>query len=233
MRTWDRMWSVMLTKVELEGLSAHALHGTHARYNGHLLAGEEPCDRCRDGEARYRAKLKEKRLAAQAEAEQPRQSFTRTTVSQIEDEEDEEDEEEEEEEEEEDEEELESDDAPSWRAAPAFDPAPSLASTFEVLAAISGRGQVLAPSPNGRRSPQITMPSTNGSGTDPRTRLQAISTELNTRKPRGPQAVKLLVEAAPYLTGGVNALAQYGEARGCDPGDIAAAERAVIGKGRR
>ena len=77
------------------------------------------------------------------------------------------------------------------------------------------------------------MPSSNGNGTNPRTRLRAIVAELRTRKPRGPQAVKLLVEAVPYLTGGVNALAQSGEAWGCRSEDIEAAERIVVGKGRR
>src|SRR6266511_2380588 len=96
------MWSAMLTKVELEVLSKRAPHGTHARYNAHLLKDEEPCDRCKDGEARYRAKLRERRLADQGEAERPRQPFTRTTASRttvsrmVDEQEDEEEDEEEE-----------------------------------------------------------------------------------------------------------------------------------------
>jgi hypothetical protein len=223
---WDNSF-IMLTISEYRALGEQAPHGTHARYNAHLVKDEEPCDRCKDGEARYRRKLKARRLADQDETEQPRRSFTRTTVSRNEDEEDEGNEEEEEEEEEE----LEPDDAPSWRAAPAFDPAASWASTFEVLAAISGGGRVPTPSPNGR-SRQIAIPSTNRNRTDPRTPLRAISAELRARKPRGPQAVKLLVKAAPYLTGGVNALPQYGEGLGCRPEDIAAAERIVVGNGK-
>jgi hypothetical protein len=215
--TWDRMWSAMLTKVELEILSKRAPHGTHARYNAHLLQDEEPCDGCRDGEARYRAKLRERRLGDQGEVDYPRQSLTRTTVSRIVDEEEDEDEEEE----------FELDDAP------ADSHAASLVQTWETIGKL-GFWPGLKPSSTPRgRSSRITTPSTKGNGADPRTRLRAITTELNTRKPRGPQAVKLLVEAAPYLTGGVNALAQYGEARGCHAEDIAAAERVVVGKGRR
>jgi hypothetical protein len=67
---------------------------------------------------------------------------------------------------------------------------------------------------------------------DPRARLGAISAELRAGKPRGSEAVGLLVEAVPYLTGGVNALAQYGDGLGCTPEDIAAAERAVIGRAK-
>jgi hypothetical protein len=63
-----------------------------------------------------------------------------------------------------------------------------------------------------------------------RGRLRAIAAQLRTQKPRGPAAVKLLVEAAPYLTGGVNALAQNGEAWGCVPEDISAAERIVVAR---
>ncbi len=70
--------------------------------------------------------------------------------------------------------------------------------------------------------------STNGEGTNPRTRLGAITAEIDAGKPRGPAAIKLLVEAVPYLAGGVTTLAQYGEARGCHPEDIAAAERTVV-----
>jgi hypothetical protein len=57
----------------------------------------------------------------------------------------------------------------------------------------------------------------------------AITAELDAGKPRGPAAVKLLVEAMPHLTGGIATLRQYGEARGCASQDIAAADRAVVG----
>lgn len=76
------------------------------------------------------------------------------------------------------------------------------------------------------------MPSTNGNGTDPRTRLRAITAKLDAGSPRGSATIKLLVEAAPFLAGGVAALAQYGEARGCPREDIVAAERIVVGKGK-
>jgi hypothetical protein len=84
-------------------------------------------------------------------------------------------------------------------------------------------------SPARRRSPQITMPSPNEEGTDPRTRLQAITAEIRARRPRGSAAIKLLVEAASYLRGsGGGVLRQYGKARGCAPNDIAAAERTIM-----
>ncbi len=53
MQAWDRMWSTILTTTELQALSGRAAHGTHARYNAHLLEDQVPCDRCREGEARY------------------------------------------------------------------------------------------------------------------------------------------------------------------------------------
>jgi hypothetical protein len=66
---------------------------------------------------------------------------------------------------------------------------------------------------------------------DPGTQLRAITAKLDFRHPRGSEAVELLVEAVPYL-GGARYLRQYGEARGCHPEDIAAAERIVVGKGK-
>ena len=65
---------------------------------------------------------------------------------------------------------------------------------------------------------------------DPRTRLGAITADLDHRRPRGRVAVNLLVEAAPYMRGGVAALRSYGEARGCDPSDIDTAERMIAGR---
>lgn len=115
--------------------------------------------------------------------------------------------------------------------APAGSPAASLVKTWETIGKL-GFWPGLKPSSTPRgRSSRMTTPLTKGNGTDPRTRLRAITAELNNRKPRGPAAVKLLVEAAPYLTGGVNALAQYGEARGCRPEDVVAAERTLVGRG--
>ncbi len=95
------------------------------------------------------------------------------------------------------------------------------------------RLDVEASTPRGaRRSPSQSPPSPTPA--DPGTRLRAITAELDARSPRGSAAVKLLVEAASYLTGGVTVLRQYGEARGCRPEDVAAAERAAIGaQGRR
>jgi hypothetical protein len=63
---------------------------------------------------------------------------------------------------------------------------------------------------------------------NPRARLRAITTLIDAGQPRGSDAVELLVEATSYLTGGVTALRQYAEARGCDPKDARAAERAVL-----
>lgn len=57
--------------------------------------------------------------------------------------------------------------------------------------------------------------------------LRAISVRLETERPHGAAAVELLVAAVPLLRGGISALAQYGEAKGCDPADVAAAERAA------
>jgi hypothetical protein len=87
--------------------------------------------------------------------------------------------------------------------------------------------------PSGAPRPSLIAGIASPTSGDPRARLGAITAELNARKPHGPQAVELLVEAAPYLTGGVTALRQYGEARGCRPEDVAVAERIVIAQVKR
>lgn len=246
MDAWDNSF-IMLTISEYEALSAHAPHGTHARYNAHRLNDEEACEACKDAEAEYRAELRARRHEEQGEAEWPhRQSFARTTAPQVEIEEERDQDEDEDEDERpwvddledgeaddqpEDDEEYEPDDAP-----PAGSHAASLVQTWEMIGKLGGfrlgfktsrPSRVSAPSANGAGTP-----SANGPGTDPRARLRAITTELDARKPRGPSAARLLAEAASYLTGGVTALWQYGEARGCDPQDIVAAERTVAGRGR-
>jgi hypothetical protein len=230
--TWDRMWSTMLTKVELEVLSKHAPHGTHARYNAHLLAVDEPCDRCREGEAKYRAELRARRDADPERIDRPRRDavFTPQTAET----EDEDDETEDDEEEyEPDEEEYEPDDAPRWHRARLPSPrAEESGSPFgpawETMNGVFGwKGR-----PKPSRSPvspaskqkRSTIPE------DPRTRLRAITAELDSPKSRGSNVVALLVEATTYLTGGLTALRQYAEARGCDPEDARAAERAVLAR---
>lgn len=203
--TWDRLWSTMLTKAELEILSAHAPHGTHARYNAHLLADER------------------------VENEQPHENEDeRTWVEELE--EVDEDDETDDDEEDDDEESFELDDAPSHRI-----PERSSWSPFGPAFGKVGVGAPNVALIPARRHRQTNRPQPpdNGAGTDPRTRLRAITAELDVGKPHGPSAVKLLVEATSYLTGGVSTRRQYGEARGCAPQDIAAAERAVVGKAIR
>lgn len=232
------MWSSMLTTSELERLGSHAPHGTHARYNAEVRAGETPCEDCRDGEATYQ---RERRLArdksAPSRSRNTHRPFTRRTHASVllHDQEDEEDEEiddepedddelEDEDEFEDDEEEYEPDAAPSVRrsevlAAPGFGPAWETMSRWNRPAGTIPRSRLAT----GSRS---TIPG------DPRARLRAITASLDARHPHGSEAVKLLVEAVPYLTGGVASLHQYGETRGCHPEDIAAAEKIVVGKGR-
>jgi hypothetical protein len=214
----------MLTKVELEVLSKRAPHGTHARYNAHLLKDEEPCDRCKDGEAKYRADLRARRDADPERIDRPRRDavFTPQTAE-TEDEDDET---------EDDEEEYEPDDAPRWLRARLPSPrAEESGSPFgpawETMNGVFGwKGR-----PKPSRSPVSPASKQERSAIpeDPRTRLRVITAELDSRKPRGSNAVELLVEAASYLTGGVVALCQYAEARGCDPEDARTAERAVLG----
>jgi hypothetical protein len=213
----------MLTTSEYKELSEQVPHGSHSRYNAHLLAGEEACDPCREAERIYRAKLRARRLD-QDEPEQPRRhSFARpaspgTEVEEIEDEDELED----------DEEEYEPDDAP-----PAGSHASNLAQTWETIGKLGGLFGFLKPP----TSPQSTLaPASKRKQSTilegPKARLGAISAEVRAPKLRGPEAVSRLVEAAPYLTGGANALAQYGDGLGCDPEDIAAAKRIVVGKGK-
>jgi hypothetical protein len=87
------------------------------------------------------------------------------------------------------------------------------------------------PTPHRSTSPPASKAKRSTIPEDPGTRLRAISAELRARKPRGLHAVELLVEADEYVKPGT--LEQYGEAMGCDPGDIAAAKRVVVGRGRR
>jgi len=119
---------------------------------------------------------------------------------------------------------------------PAGSHAANLAQTWETIGRLGGlRLGSKAATPRRARSsaPTGATPSPRRpTPTDPWTQLQAITAALDAGKPRGPAAVKLLVEAASYLTGGVTALRQYGEARGCAPSDIVAAERSVVGKGK-
>lgn len=264
--TWDKIWSTMLTKAEYRILSKRAPHGTHSRYNGHLLDGSDPCDRCRAAEAAYRAELRARRterehLVAPSRAHSAsRPDRPRSNAAEPEDQDEDSWEDEpaderpwaddvedavfDEGEEEEDEasstslDEIsddELDDAPrkrtrEWSASP-FGPA------FGKIG-VQAFGKLGVGTPNGsssparRGSPRITAGPTDGVRTDPRTRLRAITAEIEARKPRGSVAIRLLAEAASYLTGGVTALGQYGEGRGCDPQDIAAAERTVVGRGR-
>lgn len=130
---------------------------------------------------------------------------------------------------EDDDEEFELDDVPATSRAA------SLVRTWETIGQTIGQMDGLRlglkaarPSPAGRRSRIASAPKPTPSE-DPRARLRAITVELDSRKPRGSNAVELLVEAASYLTGGVVALRQYAEARGCDPEDAWTAERAVLG----
>lgn len=119
--------------------------------------------------------------------------------------------------------------------APADSRAASLVQTWETIGKLGGLWLGLKPSTSpGAHRRRIAASTGIRSPTpeDPRTRLGAITAELDYGSPRG-TATKLLVEAAPYLTGGVTALRQYGEARGCHPSEVAAAERAVIGKEER
>jgi hypothetical protein len=135
-----------------------------------------------------------------------------------------------------DDEEFELDDVPATSRAA------SLVRTWETIGQTIGQLDGLRlglkaarPSPTGRLSRIASAPKPTPSE-DPRARLRAITVELDSRTPRGSNAVELLVEATSYLTGGVIALRQYAEARGCDPKDARAAERAVLGlkeRGRR
>ncbi len=123
----------------------------------------------------------------------------------------------------EDEEELESDDEPAGGSTEL------LAQIWKTIERLDSKAST---PPAARRSPSQSTPSPTPA--DPGTRLRAITAELDARSPRGSAGVKLLVEAASYLTGGVTALRQYGEARGCHPEDVVAAERAAIAaQGRR
>jgi hypothetical protein len=229
----------MLTTSELERLSAGAKHGTHARYNAHLLRGDEPCDRCRDAEAAYRADLRARR--SNRDADQARSHLIlrsrvfrpATAVPEAEDDEaeGEDDENEDEgswadgaEEVEQDDEEFELDDAPATARAA------SLVRTWQTIGQMGGLrlGLKAARLPRTPRRSRISSAPEPPPSQDPRARLRAITTLIDAQHPRGSHAVELLVEATSYLTGGVTALPQYGEARGCDPSDIAAAERAVL-----
>ena len=239
-QTWDRISSIMLTTSELERLSAGAKHGTHARYNAHLLAGDEPCDPCRDAETTYRAELRARRSdrdADQARSQlilRPRRaSDPATALLEAEDDEAEEEDDENEderswadgaEEVEQDDEEFELDDAPATARAA------NLMRTWQTIGQMGGLRlglRAARPSRTPRRSRISSAPEPTPSQ-DPRARLRAITAELDSRKPRGSNAIELLVEAASYLTGGVVALRQYAEARGCDPEDARTAERAVL-----
>jgi hypothetical protein len=250
-RAWDRISSIMLTTSELERLSAGAKHGTHARYNAHLLAGDEPCDPCRDAEAVYRAELRARRSDRDTEQTgshlilHSRRGFDPTTALQeVEDDEAEEEDDENQDErswvddledadendDELDDEDFELDDAP-----PAGSHAASLVRTWHVIGQMGGLrlGLKTASASRAPHRSRIASALKPTPSEDPRARLRAITAELDTRKPHGPGAVKLLAEATSYLTGGVTALRQYGEARRCDPEDISAAERATVGGGRR
>jgi hypothetical protein len=245
-RAWDRISSIMLTTSELERLSAGAKHGTHARYNAHLLAGDEPCDSCRDAEAAYRAELRERwsdRDTEQAGSHlflRSRRAFEPATAL-LEAEDDGTEEEGDENQDErswvddledadeyddelEDEEGFEPDDAP-----PATSRAANLMQTWETIGRMGGLrlGPKAASGPRAPRRSRIASPSIQGQEDDPKTRLRVITAALDARHPRGPEARKLLAESIPYI-GGVTFLRQYGEARGCDPEDVEAVERAAM-----
>jgi hypothetical protein len=125
-----------------------------------------------------------------------------------------------------DDEEFDSDEEPPVRrsevlAAPGFGPA---------WGSMNGLFGWKGPKPS-QRTPRRARRSRTAVSTipeDPKARLRAITAKLDARKPRGPEAVNLLVEAAPHLSGGVTTLAQYGENRGCAREDIVAAERTVL-----
>ncbi len=242
-RTWDTISSIMLTTSELERLSARAPHGTHGRYNAHLLAGDEPCDACRDAEAEYRAELRARR-AGQGGVEQPRsqitilrsRSFDPDDIRDDEDDQGFDDEEELEDERSwaddlEDAEGLELDAAPRWRRSVSTpedgNPSP-FGPAFGKIRVGPQDGQTYAR----RNAPHTSMRATDEVA-DPKARLRAITATLDARHPAGREAIELLVEAASYLNGGVSTLHQYGEARGCDPEDVTAAERAVVGAQER
>jgi len=218
------MWSAMLTKMELEVLSAHAPHGTHARYNAHLLKDQEPCDRCRDGEARYRAELRAKRHADPEHIERSRRGAVfapRTRTIRVQDEELEDDEPEDErpwaddledaelEQGDREDEELEAEDeAPSWLAVGATIAAGLVSARIGGPVVpppepVTARGHTAgpprrpAPSPAG---PQEAPP--HGAPND---RLKAITKSIAAH-PRDPRCPELLVEAVPHLRGGIVAL---------------------------
>ena len=48
----------------LAGLLRRERHGDHAGYAAHVYRGEEPCDRCKAGEAEYRAERRQRRRLA-------------------------------------------------------------------------------------------------------------------------------------------------------------------------
>ncbi len=246
------MASVVLTSSELERLSAQAPHGTHARYNAHLLAGDESCDACRDAEAGYRAELRARRTD-RGRIEQPRhhlilrsrlldQAVAGQDDLEIDDDETEDDGELEDErswaddlenaDEEDDvgDEDDDEDDVDDEQGSMPWIVA--AASILGNVLASRGEGRVPSPSPVESHSMRVMRRSASTSApgrsapADPRTRLRAITDELDDKHPRGRAAVELLVEAAPAL-GGVKFLRQYGEARGCDPIDVVAAERAA------
>jgi hypothetical protein len=238
----------MLTTSEYRELSAKTPHGTHARYNAHTLAGEEACDPCREAERIYRAKLRARHLS-QDEDEQPRHRsfawppYLRTEDEEIEDEEIEDEDEDEDErswaddleeaedEQEVEEEEYEADDQPMLRGREssmwhvgggAWD-----ADFMRGSGGVLGFLNVATPHRSVRArasSPQEEIPAVPGVG------LRAITTKLDSQKPHGKEAVALLAKAGEYLKPAT--LRQYGEARGCDPEDIATAERIVVGKGK-
>jgi hypothetical protein len=237
---------MMLTTSEYRELSAKTPHGTHARYNAHTLAGEEACDPCREAERIYRAKLRARHLS-QDEDEQPRHRsfawppYLRTEDEEIEDEEIEDEDEDErswaddleeaEDEQEVEEEEYEADDQPMLRGREssmwhvgggAWD-----ADFMRGSGGVLGFLNVATPHRSVRArasSPQEEIPAVPGVG------LRAITTKLDSQKPHGKEAVALLAKAGEYLKPAT--LRQYGEARGCDPEDIATAERIVVGKGK-
>jgi hypothetical protein len=119
------------------------------------------------------------------------------------------------------EDELDTDDTPATAYA-----VPDPASTWDTIEQLGGLLGFLKTAPrttNIRTRQRAQTPSTVGA--DPRTRLGAITAELDAKRPSGRAAVALLIEASGYLRPGT--LAQYAEARACRPEDIAAAERAV------
>ena len=118
-------------------------------------------------------------------------------------------------------------------SAPSPRPIPYIVQIAELVA--QRRGGSASPKPARTGPPGGAGP--RGAATDDRAprvasqdRLAAITAELDARRPRGPDAVRMLMEAAVHLRGGVVVLRQYAEGRGCDTADIEAAERAIAAR---